>query len=65
MTLYTGILSLAKLKYIMSKDLSTKTLSSFFTANTQEDIKSLKQEILSAKIKLHRPIQDLYQKMNF
>ena len=32
-TPYTGILILAKLKYFMSKDLSTKTLSSFTAAN--------------------------------
>ena len=32
-TLYTGILTFAKLKYFMSKDLSTKTLWSWTAPN--------------------------------
>ena len=49
-TPYTGILTLAKLKYFMSKDLSNKTLS-------HVDIQSLEQEILSAKVKIDILVQ--------
>ena len=57
-TPYTGMLTLAKLKYFMSKDLCTKALQSCIAANTQGDIQSLGQEISSAKVKLDMPVQN-------
>ena len=57
-TPYIAILTLAKLKYFMSKDLGTKTLWSCTAANNTGHIQSIKQEILSAKVKPGRPIQN-------
>ena len=67
-TPYTGIQTLAKLKYFMSKDLSTKTYTKYKVALlliTQGDIQSMEQEISSVKVKPDRPIQNFDYVMNF
>ena len=57
MTPYTGILKLAKLKFFMSNDLSTKTYKVALLLITQGDIHSMEQEISSAKVKPDRFIK--------
>ena len=49
---------LAKLKYFISKDLSTKDYKATLLLITQGDIQRMEQEILPAKIKPDRPIQN-------
>ena len=55
---YTGIQTLANLKYFISKDLSTKHYKVTQLLITQGDIQSMEQEILSAKVKPDRTIQN-------
>ena len=59
-TPYTGILALEKLTYFVSKDLGTKDLGTkiVLLLITQGNAQSMEQEILSAKIKPDRPIQN-------
>ena len=50
-THYTSILTLAKLKYFMSKDLVLRHYKLVLLLITQGEIQSIEQEILSAKVK--------------
>ena len=56
-TPYTGKLTLAKLKFFMSKDLSTKTVQNCTADNNTSRIQSVEQKISPAKVKPDRPIQ--------
>ena len=65
MTPYTCILTLAKLKYFMSKNLSTTTFIIKLLPITRGDIQSVEPEISSAKVKPDMPTQNFDQKKNF
>ena len=53
---YTDTLTLAKLKYFVFDDLSTKKVA--LLLKTRGNIQSMEQEITSAKVKPDRPIQN-------
>ena len=62
-TPYTGTLTLAKLKYFMSKDLRHYKVALLLI--TQGEIQSVEQKILYAKVKPDMPTQNFDSKMSF